>query len=118
MQPRRRCVLSVEQLVVIGCTAVLLRGPVRRCSATPSVGIAMQAASQNQLAAVLHGHPGGSALNALVWALAAAVAALRRHPAGADHLRARQHGLHRAEGVSRRRWWAASAACPAPSSAG
>jgi branched-chain amino acid transport system permease protein len=29
-------------------------------------------------------------------ALAAAVAAFARHPAGADHLRARQHGLHRA----------------------
>ena len=67
-------VLNVEQLVVIGATAVLcvLLFAVFRYS---KVGIAMQAASQNQLAAYYMGIP-VKRLNGLVWALAAAVAAV------------------------------------------
>jgi len=67
-------VLNVEQLVVIGVTALL-------CLALyvlfrfSKVGIAMQAASQNQLAAYYMGIP-VKRLNGLVWGLAAAVAAI------------------------------------------
>jgi branched-chain amino acid transport system permease protein len=67
-------VLNVEQMAVIGATAVLclLLFAVFRYS---KVGIAMQAASQNQLAAYYMGIP-VRRLNGLVWALAAAVAAV------------------------------------------
>ena len=67
-------VLAVEQLVVIGVTAVLcaLLFALFRYS---KVGIAMQASSQNQLAAYYMGIPVRK-LNGLVWALAAAVAAV------------------------------------------
>ncbi|MEP6825007.1 MAG: branched-chain amino acid ABC transporter permease [Ramlibacter sp.] len=67
-------VLNVEQMVVIGATAVLcvLLFAVFRYS---KVGIAMQAASQNQLAAYYMGIP-VKQLNGLVWGLAAAVAAV------------------------------------------
>ena len=67
-------VLSAEQMVVIVVTAVL-------CAALfalfkySRLGIAMQAASQNQLAAYYMGIP-VKRLNGLVWALAAAVAAI------------------------------------------
>jgi branched-chain amino acid transport system permease protein len=67
-------VLSAEQLVVIGATAVL-------CAALfalfrySTLGIAMQAASQNQLAAYYMGIP-VQRLNGLVWGLAAGVAAV------------------------------------------
>jgi len=67
-------VLAVEQLVIVAATAVL-------CAALfalfkySRVGIAMQAASQNQIAAFYMGIP-VKRLNGLVWALAAAVAAL------------------------------------------
>ena len=67
-------VLNVEQMVVIGATAVL-------CAALfalfrySKLGIAMQAASQNQLAAYYMGIP-VQRLNGLVWGLAAAVAAI------------------------------------------
>jgi len=66
--------LSVEQVVVIGSTALLcaVLYTVFRYS---TVGIAMQAASQNQLAAYYMGIP-VKRLNGLVWALAAAVAAV------------------------------------------
>ncbi len=66
-------VLVGEQIVVVGATALL-------CAALwllfrfTRVGIAMQAASQNQLAAYYMGIP-VQRLNGLVWALAAAVAA-------------------------------------------
>ena len=63
------------------------------------LGVAMQAASQNQLAAYYMGIP-VQRLNGLVWGLAAAVAAFAGLAARADHLRARQHGLHRPEGLS------------------
>ncbi|MGE0330246.1 MAG: branched-chain amino acid ABC transporter permease [Ramlibacter sp.] len=65
-------VLSAEQMVIICCTAAL-------CLALWAVfrftriGIAMQASSQNQLAAYYMGIP-VQRLNGLVWALAAAVA--------------------------------------------
>jgi branched-chain amino acid transport system permease protein len=67
-------VVSVEQLVVIGSTAVLcaVLYAIFRYS---TVGIAMQASSQNQLAAYYMGIP-VKRLNGLVWALAAAVAAV------------------------------------------
>jgi branched-chain amino acid transport system permease protein len=67
-------VLNVEQLVVIAATGVL-------CAALfalfkySKLGIAMQAASQNQLAAYYMGIP-VKRINGLVWGLAAAVAAL------------------------------------------
>jgi branched-chain amino acid transport system permease protein len=67
-------VLNVEQMVVIAVTALL-------CAALfalfrySKIGIAMQAASQNQLAAYYMGIPVRS-LNGLVWALAAVVAAI------------------------------------------
>ncbi len=66
-------VLNVEQMVVIGSTAVL-------CFALfalfkySKLGIAMQASSQNQLAAYYMGIP-VKRINGLVWGLAAAVAA-------------------------------------------
>jgi branched-chain amino acid transport system permease protein len=67
-------VLNVEQMVVIGATATLclLLFAVFRYS---KVGIAMQAASQNQLAAYYMGIP-VKRLNGLVWGLASAVAAI------------------------------------------
>ncbi len=67
-------VLNVEQMVVIGATAVLcvLLFALFRYS---KLGIAMQASSQNQLAAYYMGIP-VKRLNGLVWGLAAAVAAM------------------------------------------
>ena len=67
-------VLSAEQLVVIGSTAVLcvLLFALFRYS---TLGIAMQASSQNQLAAYYMGIP-VKRLNGLVWGLAAGVAAI------------------------------------------
>lgn len=67
-------VINVEQVVVIASTGVLcaLLFAVFRYS---KVGIAMQASSQNQLAAYYMGIPVKS-LNGLVWGLAAAVAAI------------------------------------------
>jgi len=67
-------VLAVEQLVVIGATAVLCLVLYLLFSRS-KVGIAMQAASQNQLAAYYMGIP-VKRLNTLVWGLAAAVAAI------------------------------------------
>ena len=67
-------VVSAEQVVVIGVTAALcvLLFVLFRYS---KLGIAMQAASQNQLAAYYMGIP-VQRLNGLVWGLAAAVAAI------------------------------------------
>lgn len=67
-------VLSVEKLVIIAATAVLCLGlfALFRYS---RIGIAMQASSQNQLAAYYMGIP-VQRLNGLVWGLAAAVAAI------------------------------------------
>ena len=67
-------VVSVEQLVIIGATAALcaLLYAVFRYT---TVGVAMQASSQNQLAAYYMGIP-VKRLNGLVWGLAAAVAAV------------------------------------------
>ncbi|MBX3658497.1 MAG: branched-chain amino acid ABC transporter permease [Ramlibacter sp.] len=67
-------VLNAEQLVIIAATAVLcaLLFAVFRYS---KIGIAMQASSQNQLAAYYMGIP-VKRLNGLVWGLAAAVAAV------------------------------------------
>ncbi|MCD6681552.1 MAG: branched-chain amino acid ABC transporter permease [Burkholderiaceae bacterium] len=67
-------VVAVEQLAVIGATAALcaLLYLMFRFS---KLGIAMQAASQNQLAAYYMGIP-VKRLNGLVWGLAAAVAAI------------------------------------------
>ncbi len=67
-------VLNVEQMAVIGVTAVLclLLFALFRYS---KLGIAMQASSQNQLAAYYMGIP-VQRLNGLVWGLAAAVAAV------------------------------------------
>ena len=67
-------VLAAEQIVVIGATALLcalLYGLFRYTR----VGVAMQAASQNQIAAYYMGIP-VKRLNAMVWALAAMVAAV------------------------------------------
>lgn len=67
-------VLNVEQMVVIGATALLcaLLFAMFRYS---KLGVAMQAASQNQLAAYYMGIP-VKRLNGLVWGLASAVAAV------------------------------------------
>jgi branched-chain amino acid transport system permease protein len=67
-------VLNVEQLVVIAVTLVLclLLFVLFRYS---KIGIAMQASSQNQLAAYYMGIP-VQRINGLIWGLAAAVAAL------------------------------------------
>jgi branched-chain amino acid transport system permease protein len=67
-------VLNVEQMVIIAATVVLSAAlyAVFRYS---KVGIAMQAASQNQIAAYYMGIP-VKRLNGLVWGLAAAVAAV------------------------------------------
>jgi branched-chain amino acid transport system permease protein len=67
-------VLNIEQMVVIGSTALLclLLYAIFRYS---RVGVAMQASSQNQLAAYYMGIP-VKRLNGLVWGLAASVAAI------------------------------------------
>ncbi|MEK8052320.1 branched-chain amino acid ABC transporter permease [Ideonella sp. DXS22W] len=67
-------VISVEQLAVIVMTG-LLCGLLFLMFRFSKVGIAMQAASQNQLAAYYMGIPVRQ-LNGLVWGLSAAVAAL------------------------------------------
>lgn len=67
-------VLAVEQMVVIGATALLCLLLYLLFSRS-KVGIAMQAASQNQLAAYYMGIP-VKRLNTWVWGLAAAVAAV------------------------------------------
>jgi branched-chain amino acid transport system permease protein len=67
-------VLADEQLVVIAATAVLCLALYAMFRYT-KLGIAMQASSQNQLAAYYMGIP-VQRLNSLVWGLAAAVAAI------------------------------------------
>jgi branched-chain amino acid transport system permease protein len=67
-------VLNVEQMVVIAATAVLCAGLFAMFRYS-KLGIAMQASSQNQLAAYYMGIP-VKTLNGLVWGLAAAVAAI------------------------------------------
>ena len=67
-------VVAAEQLVVIGATA-LLCGLLFAMFKYSKLGIAMQASSQNQLAAYYMGIP-VKRLNGLVWGLAAAVAAI------------------------------------------
>ncbi len=67
-------VLNVEQMVVIAVTALLCAG-LYALFRYSKVGIAMQASSQNQLAAYYMGIP-VKRINGLVWGLAAAVAAI------------------------------------------
>jgi branched-chain amino acid transport system permease protein len=67
-------VVNVEQVAVIGVTAVLC-GALYALFRYSRLGIAMQAASQNQLAAYYMGIP-VKRLNGMVWGLAAAVAAI------------------------------------------
>ena len=67
-------VLNVEQMVIIAATAVLC-GLLFAMFRYSKLGIAMQASSQNQLAAYYMGIP-VKRLNGLVWGLAAAVAAI------------------------------------------
>jgi branched-chain amino acid transport system permease protein len=67
-------VLAYEQLVVIGATALLCLG-LYALFRYSKIGIAMQASSQNQIAAYYMGIP-VQRLNGLVWGLAAAVAAI------------------------------------------
>ena len=67
-------VLNVEQMVVIAATAVL-SAVLYALFRYSRVGVAMQAASQNQLAAYYMGIP-VKRLTGLVWGLAAAVAAI------------------------------------------
>jgi branched-chain amino acid transport system permease protein len=67
-------VISAEQAVVIASTAVLC-GALFAMFRYSKLGIAMQAASQNQLAAYYMGIP-VKRINGLVWGLAAAVAAI------------------------------------------
>ena len=67
-------VINIEQMMVIGCTALLCLVLFLMFRYT-KLGIAMQASSQNQLAAYYMGIP-VKRLNGLVWGLAAAVAAI------------------------------------------
>ena len=67
-------VLGASQVVVVVCTALLCL-VLYAVFSHSKVGIAMQASSQNQLAAYYMGIP-VKRLNGLVWALAAAVAAI------------------------------------------
>lgn len=67
-------VLNVEQMVIIAAT-VVLSGALYAVFRYSKVGVAMQAASQNQIAAYYMGIP-VKRLNGLVWGLAAAVAAV------------------------------------------
>jgi branched-chain amino acid transport system permease protein len=67
-------VIDIEQMVVIAVTALLCLALFALFRFT-KIGIAMQASSQNQLAAYYMGIP-VQRLNGLVWALAAAVAAI------------------------------------------
>jgi branched-chain amino acid transport system permease protein len=67
-------VIDIEQMVVISVTALLCLALFALFRFT-KIGIAMQASSQNQLAAYYMGIP-VQRLNGLVWALAAAVAAI------------------------------------------
>jgi branched-chain amino acid transport system permease protein len=67
-------VLNVEQMVVIAVTAILC-GVLYALFKYSKIGIAMQASSQNQLAAYYMGIP-VKRINGLVWALAASVAAI------------------------------------------
>ena len=67
-------VLNVEQMAVIGVTAVLC-AVLYALFRYSKLGIAMQAASQNQLAAYYMGIP-VKRLNGIAWGLAAAVAAI------------------------------------------
>jgi branched-chain amino acid transport system permease protein len=67
-------VISAEQAMVIATTAVLC-GALYAMFRYSKLGIAMQAASQNQLAAYYMGIP-VKRINGLVWGLAAAVAAI------------------------------------------
>jgi branched-chain amino acid transport system permease protein len=67
-------VISVEQVAIIGMTAVLC-GLLFVMFRYSKLGIAMQAASQNQLAAYYMGIP-VRRINGLVWGLSAAVAAI------------------------------------------
>jgi len=67
-------VLNVEQMVVIAATAALC-GVLYTVFKYSKVGIAMQAASQNQLAAYYMGIP-VKRLNSIVWGLASLVAAI------------------------------------------
>jgi branched-chain amino acid transport system permease protein len=67
-------VVDIEQMVVIGATALLCVALYALFRYT-KIGIAMQASSQNQLAAYYMGIP-VQRLNGLAWALAAAVAAI------------------------------------------
>lgn len=72
--PLGALVLNVEQMVVIAATA-LLSALLYAMFRYTRLGIAMQASSQNQLAAYYMGIP-VRRLNGLVWGLAAAVAAV------------------------------------------
>jgi len=67
-------VLNVEQMVIIAATLVL-SGVLYAVFRYSKIGVAMQAASQNQIAAYYMGIP-VKRLNGLVWGLAAAVAAI------------------------------------------
>ncbi len=67
-------VLAAEQLAIIGTTA-LLCAVLFLLFRFSRIGVAMQAVSQNQIAAYYMGIP-VKKLNSLVWALAAAVAAI------------------------------------------
>ena len=67
-------VLNVEQMAIIAAT-LILSGALYAMFRYSKLGVAMQAASQNQLAAYYMGIP-VKRLNGLVWGLAAAVAAV------------------------------------------
>ena len=107
-------VLAAEQLVVIGATAALC-GVLFAMFKYSKLGIAMQAASQNQLAAYYMGIP----VKRLNWSGAWPLA-LPPSPACCSRPSpsCTPTWVSSASRPSRPPWSAASAACPAPSSAG
>lgn len=104
-------VISVEQVMIIAMTLIL-------CAALyvlfryTRIGIAMQATSQNQIAAILYGDSGQAAERAGLGPVGRSGNHCR-HPAGADYLCPCQYGFHCTQSNSggNCRWFWQSAGC-------
>ena len=75
-------VLGYDSLSIIGGTHAAMRRAVSVLQHDTRLGVAMQAASQNQLAAYYMGIPVRTMFS-LIWAISAGVSAVAGHPAGA-----------------------------------
>ncbi len=94
-------VLNAEQLVVIGATGVLCVPAVRACSATASSALRCRRLRRTSWRPTTWA---SRSSRSTAWSGAGSRRGGHcRAAAGADHVRARQHGLHRPEGFSRRR---------------